>query len=123
MFTEVSVWRSVAGPRPGQYRPVQCLTLVTTATTSRAGRGSTAVQPLYQASPAQHPAMVEVDTGPGGLHVYMSPCFHVPVFIAAVQAGSSWRGRDQAASTLTASVGFGVGTLWITRTDVMMKGA
>ena len=101
---------------------MQCLTLVTTATTTGPGRGSTAVQPLYQASPAQHPGMVEVDTGIGGLHVSMSPCFHAACLHSSSAGGQQLAGAGPG-SLHTASVGFGVATLWITRTDVMMKGA
>ena len=106
-----------------QARPVQASAVPHSCDHRHHLQGTTTVvQPLYQASPAQHPAMVEVDTGPGGLHVSMFPCFHAACLHSSSAGGQQLAGAGPG-SLHTASVGFGVATLWITRTDVMVKGA
>ena len=111
-------------------RPVQCLTLVTTATQqqSRAGvHSSTACSlgiKLVQSSiqPWSRLALAPVVSVSPCLRVSVSSCFHVASLHSSSAAGQQLAGAGPG-SLHTASVGFGVGTLWIAHTDVTTKGA
>ena len=119
-------------------RPVQCLTLVTTATQqqSRAGvHSSTAcslgikldqssIQPWSRLALAPVVSMspcLRVSVSPC-LRVSVSSCFHVASLHSSSAAGQQLAGAGPG-SLHTASVGFGVGTLWIAHTDGTVKGA